>query len=121
MQYTKEEFEVILKNHLMWLNDEYGGERADLSGSDLSVSNLSGSNLDFSMLHFSCKSLKAKFDNKHIIQILYHAAMPTQHNALDIDDDVKKLFNSDLFKQVVNKFHRVGECGTFTGVTEAKK
>ena len=126
MQYLKAELEEILKKHKMWLNSEAGGEKADLSECDLSGSNLRGSDLsgsnlrecdlDFSMLNFSCKSLKAKFANKHIVQILYHAAMPTQHNVLDIDDDVRELFNSDLFKRVVNKFHHVEECGEFTGL-----
>ena len=131
MQYSKSELEEILEKHKKWLNGEAGGEKADLSGSDLSGSdlsridlrgsdlsecNLSGSNLDFSILNFSCKSLKAKFANKHIVQILYHAAMPTQHNVLDIDDDVRELFNCDLFKRVVNKFHHIKECGEFTGL-----
>ena len=37
--------EEILKKHKMWLNDEEGGERANLSGFDLSYTDLSGDNL----------------------------------------------------------------------------
>jgi hypothetical protein len=35
----------ILENHLKWIRDEDGGERADLSGVDLSRANLSGVDL----------------------------------------------------------------------------
>ena len=35
----------ILEKHLKWLNDENGGERADLSGADLSGADLRGVNL----------------------------------------------------------------------------
>ena len=41
----KDELKTILKKHMMWLNDEDGGERADLSGTDLSLANLSGTDL----------------------------------------------------------------------------
>ena len=84
---------------------------------DLSNVDLSNADIDMSCLSLSCKSLRAKFDKKHIIQILYHAAMPTQNNKLDLDNDIIELFNSDLFKKVVNKFHR-GDCYKFNGVKE---
>jgi len=35
----------ILEKHELWLNDEKGGERGDLSWADLSGANLSGANL----------------------------------------------------------------------------
>ena len=35
----------ILEKHLKWLNDENGGERADISGADISGANLRGANL----------------------------------------------------------------------------
>ena len=41
----KEELEEILKLHKMWLNNEEGGKRANLSYSNLSYSNLSGADL----------------------------------------------------------------------------
>lgn len=100
----------ILRRHKMWLNDEEGGESANLESA-----NLRGADLDFSCLDLSCKTLKAKFDKKHIIQILYHAAMPCQNNKLDLDSDLIELLNSELFKKVVNKFHKVGEYGIFEG------
>ena len=39
------EITEILKLHKMWLNNEDGGEKADLSGADLSEANLSGADL----------------------------------------------------------------------------
>ena len=69
-----------------------------------------------SQLQLSCNTLHAKFDSKIITQILYHAAKPTQNNRLELDDDIIELFNYELFKKVVNKFHRVEECGEFKGV-----
>ena len=49
----KDELKTILKKHMMWLNGEDGGERADLRGSDLSRSDLSGSVLRGSDLRWS--------------------------------------------------------------------
>ena len=42
---TQEELAKILELHKKWLNDEEGGERANLSGADLRWANLSGANL----------------------------------------------------------------------------
>ena len=42
---NQEELKEILKKHKMWLNDEEGGERANLSGFDLSCTDLSGDDL----------------------------------------------------------------------------
>jgi hypothetical protein len=94
---------------------------ADLSYADLSYADLRSANLDFSCLSFSCKTLHTKFDQKHIIQILYHAAMPTRNNELKLDKEVLALLRSKAFKAVVNKFHRVKECNEFTGPKVAKK
>ena len=89
---------------------------ANLSGANLRGVDLSGVDLDFSCLNLSCKSLSAKYDQKHIVQFLYHAAMPTQNNKLNISDpDLLELLDSELFKKCVNKFHHVEECGKFEG------
>ena len=42
---TPEKLAEILAAHKLWLNDEKGGVRADLSGADLSKANLSGATL----------------------------------------------------------------------------
>ena len=45
MQYTQEELKEILTKHVKWLNDEEGGERADLRGANLEYANLEDANL----------------------------------------------------------------------------
>ena len=42
---TSDELHEIIRKHKLWLQDEDGGERADLSGADLSGAILSGANL----------------------------------------------------------------------------
>ena len=124
-QSEKQRLIAILKKSVKWwswykkISDlSYADLRyADLSGADLSGANLrdadlSGADLDYSCLTFACKTLKTIFDQKHIIQILYHAAKPCQNKPEIVqDEDLKKLLESDLFKTVANKFHRVKECG----------
>ena len=89
---------------------------ANLWDANLCDANLRGANLDFSCLDLSCKTLSTIFDEKQLIQFLFHVAMPTQNNSLNIQDkDLKKLLNLKTFQKVVNKFHRVEECGIFTG------
>ena len=113
---TNKEFIVIMENHQKWQNSD-GGERAYFKKLDLRGCDLRGCNLDFSCLDLSCRTLQTIFDQRHIIQFLYHAAMPAQNNDLGLlDDDLKELFESELFKKVVNKFHRVKECSEFTGI-----
>ena len=41
----KEKLQLQIDKHTKWLNDEEGGERADLSGADLRSADLSGANL----------------------------------------------------------------------------
>ena len=92
--------------------------RANLSGADLSGANLrranlsgadlSGANLDYSCLPLWCGSLSANFDDKQIIQFMYHTVKAgLQSN--NVSEDVK----TELLKMVdlANKFHRVEECG----------
>ena len=89
---------------------------ANLIGANLRDADLRGANLDFSCLDLSCKTLSTIFDEKQLIQFLFHVALPTQNNSLNIQDkDLKKLLNLKTFQKVVNKFHRVEECGIFTG------
>lgn len=88
---------------------------ADLRDANLRDANLSSADLDFSCMGFSCKTLETKYDNKHIIQILYHAGKPCENNHIELDADTKKLLNSKMFKKVINKFHRAEECGIFGG------
>ena len=41
----KDELKTILKKHMMWLNGEDGGERADMSGADMRGANMSGADM----------------------------------------------------------------------------
>ena len=45
MEITKEQLDNVLRKHALWINNESGGERADLRGANLSGANLSGANL----------------------------------------------------------------------------
>ena len=45
MKITSEELQLILANHLKWIDGEAGGARADLSGADLRGADLSGADL----------------------------------------------------------------------------
>lgn len=120
---TQAELKTILDKHEKWLNDEEGGERADLRGADLRYANLSDAdlrgadlrdanlsdaNLDFSCLSLWCGSLHAHFDDRQIIQIVYHAVRAGLGSP-NVSDDVK----SELRKVagLANRFHRVDECG----------
>ena len=71
---TQEELNMILDKHRKWLNNEEGGERADLCGADLS-----GANLDYScwplwcenkILDATCGSRTMWF-NKHHPAVVY--------------------------------------------------
>ena len=106
---TRNEISEILRKHKMWIDDEEGGERANLRRADLSGADLRGANLDFSCLPLWCGSLNAEFDDKQIIQIVYHA-VKSGINSKNTSDEVK----NELSKLIglANKFHRVQECGT---------
>ena len=130
---SKEELEVFLRKHKLWLEDKVGGERANLSGVDLSWANLSGANLsranlswadlsganlswanlsranlDYSVLPIWCGSLKANFDDRQLIQIAYHlvkAGLNSTNASNETKAELEKLID------FANKFHRVEECG----------
>ena len=52
-KYTKEELTEILAKHKKWLNDEDGGERANLSYANLSSADLSSANLRYADLSYA--------------------------------------------------------------------
>ena len=115
---NRKDLEIVLAKHKKWLNDEEGGERANLSEADLSEANLrwanlsgadlSGADLDFACLHFSCKSLRAHFDDKQLRQIAYHlckAGLASKNASPDTKAELAKIV------EFANGFHRVEECG----------
>ena len=81
---------------------------ADLSYADLSRADLRGANLDYSCLPLWCGSLRAQFDDKQIIQFVYHT-VKAGLNSPNVSENVKK----ELQKLIglANRFHRVDECG----------
>lgn len=81
---------------------------SDLHGAHFRGADFRGANMDFANWSFSCKSLQAIVDDKLRIQMLYHAAKPTGDI---VDEDLKELLESELFKRVANKFHWVQKCG----------
>ena len=80
----------------------------DLSGSNLSGSDLRGCNLDFSCLPLWCGSLYAYFDDRQIVQFVYHAVRVGLRSP-NVSDEVK----TELRKMapLANRFHRAEECG----------
>ena len=77
--------EKILKKHKMWLNDEEGGERANLSGFDLSYTDLSGDDLRGAYL-CNADLRNAYLHNTDLRDVdLYHADLRNAH-----------LYNADL-------------------------
>ena len=86
---------------------------ANLSGADLNDANLSGAdlrgaNLDYSCLPLWCGSLSANFDDRQIIQFVYHI-VKSGLNSTNTSDEIK----SQLAKLIdlANRFHNVNECG----------
>ena len=51
--FTQSELNEILAKHKKWLNDEDGGERANLSSANLSYANLSYANLSYANLSYA--------------------------------------------------------------------
>ena len=118
----KEELEVFLRKHKLWLKNEEGGERANLSMANLSRANLSGANLsradlDYSVLPLWCGSLKANFDDKQLTQIAYHlvkAGLNSNNASKEVKEELEKLID------LANKFHRVSECGRIERSTDER-
>ena len=124
----RDELNTILDKHTKWLRGEDGGARADLRGADLrgadlhyailrdanlcganlNGANLHGANLDYSCLPLWCGSLYANFDDRLIIQFVYHI-VKSGLNSTNTSDEIK----SELAKLIdlANKFHRADGCG----------
>lgn len=114
---TSEEIKKVLDLHKKWLNNEQGGERANLRRADLHLANLSeanlrwadlrgadlrGANLDFSCFPLWCGGSKFKCDTKLVYQLLAHIC------TLDFSDDegIK-----ELIMPFAQKSHRAQDLG----------
>ena len=83
---------------------------ADLSYTNLSSADLSYANLDFSCMPLWCGDLEANYDDKQIIQQLYHV-MSHVKNSNNISDGLREEILTDVNLKLANKFHRIAECG----------
>ena len=81
----------------------------DLRNADLRGVDLRGANLDFASMPLWCGDLYANYDNKQIIQQLYHVLSHIK-NSTNVSEEMKELLNETNLKWA-NKFHRVDECG----------
>ena len=104
---TSAEIKQVLELHKKWLNNEQGGERANLRGADLSGANLRGADLrgadlDFSCFPIWCGGSKFKCDTKLVYQLLAHIC------TLEFDDaeGIK-----DLIMPFAVKSHRAVDLG----------
>lgn len=117
--------EEILKLHKMWLNGEDGGIRANLSGAnlrgvdleganlrgvDLEDADLEGANLDFSCMPLWCGDLKANYDDKQVVQQLYHVLSHVKYSK-NVSQELKRQLLTIENIDIANKFHRVMQCG----------
>lgn len=97
---NNEELKEILEKHAKYLNGDPDGERADLYGA----------NIDFSCLSLCCGSLHVHFDNRQMIQILYHLLSVVSYSKYASEEMKEALLTPELC-EIANKFHRVDECG----------
>ena len=82
---------------------------SDLRGSNLRGADLLGANLDFSCMPLWCGDLNAHYDDKQIIQQLYHVLSHVKHSK-NVSDELKQLLSPKNL-EFANRFHRVEECG----------
>ena len=91
---------------------------ANLIGADLSGADLLGADIDFSCLPLWRGSLTAKFDDKQIMQFMYHI-VKAGLSSPNVSDRIK----SELEKLIplANDFHRAIECGIVETIDRAVK
>ena len=88
---------------------------ADLRGANLRGADLRGADLDFSCLPLWCGSLSAHFDDRQIIQFLYHtvkAGLSSPNVSADVKRELSKMV------ELANRFHRVRSCGVISPYKE---
>ena len=113
------DLKTILDKHKKWLNNEEGGERADLRDAnlrradlqgadlqraDLRDANLQGANLDFSCWPLWCGSKNVKVDNRLVFQLAAHICV------LDCDTPEFKAIKEFLIPYA-KLCHRASELG----------
>ena len=137
---TKDELAVVLDKHKKWLNNEEGGERADLRGAnlrgaDLCSANLRGAdlseadlreadlrgadlrsadlcdaNLDYSAWPLWCGSLGVHIDDRLALQLLYHTLYNVAYSE-HVSDEVKRTLLTPDVVMLANRSHVVSKRG----------
>lgn len=110
------ELNEVLEKHKLWLNGEEEGEMADLWGANLRRANLREADLNYSVLPLWCGSLHAKYDDRQVIQFLYHTLSAAQSE--HVSEEVKKVLLSPEVVEIANRFHLVEECGEIKSYEE---
>lgn len=136
---TQEELNMILDRHRKWLNDEEGGEMADLCGADLSGAELSEADLRRASLNGAdlngadlrmAKLSEADLGGADLCGAnLDYSCWPLWCGSLDVKvdariarqlayhfcrldcDDPEYLEARKAIAEFANGFHRVDECG----------
>jgi len=80
-----------------------------LTNANLKYANLTNADLDFSSMPLWCGDLKANYDDRQIIQQLFHV-MSHIKNSNNASEEIKELL-TDVNLKWANKFHRVDKCG----------
>ena len=131
---TTGKLQEILDKHKKWLNEEEGGERADLRGADLrrsdlrgadlrcaelrgadlrgadlSDADLRGADLDYSCLPLWCGSLTANMDDRQVKQLLYHTLSIVKHSN-NVSAILKEQLLTEQNLRIAKEFHRAEEC-----------
>ena len=84
---------------------------ANMRGADMRGADMRGANLDFSCLPLWCGSLSAHFDDRQIIQLIYHtvkSGLNSKNTGEEVKNELTKLID------LANRFHRADECGRIT-------
>ena len=115
---TKDELAVVLDKHKKWLNNEEGGERADLRyanlcsadlcSADLREADLRDANLDYSAWPLWCGSLGVHIDDRLALQLLYHTLYNVAYSE-HVSDEVKRTLLTPEIVALANRSHVVSE------------
>ena len=117
---TQDEIKLILDKHKKWLNDEEGGERANLRGADLRYAdlrdtdlrgaNLCDADLDYSCWPIWCGSLGVHIDERIALQLLYHTLYNIAYSKY-ISAEIKRVLLTPEIVEIANRSHVVHEHG----------
>ena len=88
---------------------------ADLRDANLGGAKLGGANLDFSAMPLWCGDLKAGYDDKQVIQQLYHVLSHARHS-LNVGPRLRQALLTPELVALANEFHRVEEGGRLEAI-----